>query len=449
MSKGFFEKNNTGSKIYKLCEKIFPITRSITGDGVRETLRLLDAYISEGTGLHFDIHEAPSGTQVFDWTVPKEWRVRRAFIEDGMGGHIIDMEESNLHVVGYSTPVDQWVDLEELKAHIYTQPDQPDVIPYVTSYYKERFGFCMSENQKNSLPEGKYHMVIDSELFDGSLTYAELVIPGETDDEILLSSYTCHPSMANNECSGPALLAELARYVHGISARRYTYRFVLNPETIGSITYLSQNLGRLKERLKAGIVLSCVGDDRNYSIIHSRYGQTLADKSLASVLSSRNNFKEYPFLSRGSDERQYNAPGIGLPVVGFCRTKYGDYPEYHTSADNMGLVSPAGFQGSFNAVCEWIACMEANSCYKMTVLGEPQLGKRGLYPTVSQKGNYDEIRAMVNFIAYADGMNDLFDISRIIGVSAVQLIPIAKKLEENGLTIHKDSRSITDGIPYF
>lgn len=422
-----------GTKIYNLASKIFPITRSITGNGVRKTLRILDEYISEGTGLHFNIHEIPSGTQVFDWTVPQEWRIHRAFIEDEMGGHIIDMAKNNLHVVGYSTPVDQWVDLEELKQHIYTQPDQPDVIPYVTSYYTKRFGFCMSENQKNTLPEGKYHMVIDSELFDGSLTYAELVMPGETDEEIFLSSYICHPSMANNECSGPTLLAELVRYVHNFPTRRFTYRFVLNPETIGSITYLSQNYEYLKQKMKAGVVLSCVGDDRHYSIIHSRYGQTLADKSLVSVLSSRENFKEYPFLSRGSDERQYNAPGIELPVVGYCRTKYGDYPEYHTSADNMGFVSPAGFQGSFDAISEWIACMEANHYYKVTVLGEPQLGKRGLYPTVSQKGNYDEVRAMVDFIAYADGKNDLFDISRSIGVSAMRLIPIIKKLEAAGL----------------
>lgn len=433
MSRVFFERNSIGNRIYELCDKIFPITRSITGDGVRETLKILDEYISKSVGLHFNIREIASGTQVFDWIVPEEWRIRRAFIEDEMGRHIVDMEKNNLHIVGYSTPVDQWVDLEQLKEHIYTQPDQPDVIPYVTSYYEKRYGFCMSENQKNSLSEGKYHMFIDSELFDGSMTYAELMIPGKTDEEILISSYICHPSMANNECSGPALLAELVRYVHDLPTRRYTYRFVLNPETIGAITFLSENYKHLKVKLKAGIVLSCVGDDRNYSIVHSRYGETLADRSLTSVLSSRENFKEYSFLSRGSDERQYNAPGIELPVVGYCRTKYGDYPEYHTSADNMGLVSPAGFQGSFDAISEWIICMEMNGRYKIAVMGEPQLGKRGLYPTVSQKGNNNEVSDMVNFIAYADGKNDLFDISKIIGVPVVRLIPVVKKLEQKML----------------
>lgn len=323
--------------------------------------------------------------------------------------------------------------LDELKRHVYTQPDQPEVIPYVTSYYKERFGFCMSAAQLDSLPDGKYHMYIDSELFDGSLTYAECIIPGETDQELMITSYICHPSMANNECSGPALLAELIRYVDSMEKRRYTYRFVLNPETIGSITYLSRNYRHLQEKLAAGIVLSCVGDDRDYSIIHSRYGNTIADKSLESILRFRSHYTPYSFLERGSDERQYNAPGIDLPVVGFCRSKYGMYPEYHTSADDMGLVSPAGFQGSYEVMTQWINAMEHNGKYKVTVLGEPQLGKRGLYPTVSQKGSYDAVEAMVNFIAYADGTNDLFDISERIGVPVGKLIRIVEKLKENGL----------------
>ncbi len=421
-----------GKEMYCLAETLFPICRSITGDGVRQTLKMLSDFIAQD-GMEFSIHEVPVGTQVFDWTIPKEWAIREAYIETEQGERIIDMKQNNLHVMGYSIPVDQWVTLEELKQYVYTQPDQPDVIPYVTSYYKERFGFCMSETHLRSLPEGRYHMVIESELFDGSLTYADLILSGESDREIMITSYICHPSMANNECSGPVLLAALARYVHLLPKRRYTYRFVLNPETIGAITYLSKNYQHLKEKIEAGIVLSCVGDDRAYSIIHSRYGDTITDKSMMNILRGRENVKEYSFLKRGSDERQYNAPGIDLPVIGFCRSKYGEYPEYHTSADNLGLISPSGLQGSYDVMTEWIQAMEQNGQFKVAVLCEPQLGKRGLYPTISQKGGYDEVRAMTDFIAYADGTNDLFDISDRIGVSVRRLASIAKSLEEGNL----------------
>ena len=421
-----------GQEMYDLAAEIFPIFRSLTGDGVRKTLGILGDYIGRD-GIRLEIHEIPSGTQVFDWTVPKEWRIRSAYIEDSRGNRIVDMAENNLHVLGYSVPVDRWVSLEELKKVVYTQPDQPALIPYVTSYYRERYGFCMSQDQLDSLPEGNYHIYIDSELFNGSLTYADAVLPGETDEELMLTSYICHPSMANNECSGPVLLSALMRYVNALPKRRYTYRFVLNPETIGSITYLSRNLEHLKEKLVAGIVLSCVGDDRDYSLIESRYADTIADKSLKSVLGAQGAYTAYPFLKRGSDERQYNAPGIELPVVGFSRTKYHEYPEYHTSADNMDLISPAGLQGAYETIVRWIYCMENNRKYSMTVLGEPQLGKRGLYPTVSRKGSYDEVSAMFNLIAYSDGKNDLFDISRIIGVPPYDLVPVVRKLEENDL----------------
>ena len=418
--------------MYQLADSLFPICRSLTGQGVRQTLNAISAYTAKD-GIELTLHEVPSGTKAFDWTVPKEWVIREAYIEDEQHKRIIDMQEHNLHVLGYSAPVDAWVSLEELKSHIFTQPNQPDAIPYVTSYYKERFGFCMSANQLQSLPDGKYHMRIDSELKDGSLTYAETVLPGERTDEILITSYICHPSMANNECSGPVLLAELMRYVHSIKNRRYTYRFVLNPETIGSIVYLSRNLEHLRKTLLGGVVLSCVGDDRQYSIVHSRYADTIADKSLTNILRNAPNFKEYSYLKRGSDERQYNAPGVELPVVGFCRTKYGDYPEYHTSLDNMGLISPAGLQGSYEVMTRWIRAMEYNANYRIKVLCEPQLGKRGLYPTISQKGSYDTVAAMTNFIAYADGRNDLFDISNLIGVSTEALIPIVEKLRTGGL----------------
>lgn len=333
-------KKSKGEEMYNLANKIFPYCRSITGEGVRQTLLDLKDYIGRDGGPELKVYEVPSGTQVFDWTVPKEWVIREAYIEDEAGNHIIDMKDHNLHVMGYSTPVDMWADLEELKKNIFTQPDQPDVIPYVTSYYKERFGFCMSENQKNSLKPGKYHMYIESELKDGVLNYAEVVIPGKSDKEVFFSTYFCHPSMANNECSGPVLSAELVRYTASLANRKYTYRFIYIPETIGSITYMSQrdHLQHMKEHMIAGFNLSCVGDDRDYSVVESKYADTLADKVLKNVLKyhTNNRYSTYSFLKRGSDERQYNAPGIELPVVCYCRSKFGEYPEYHTSADDMG-----------------------------------------------------------------------------------------------------------------
>lgn len=420
--------------MYRIAERLFPICRSITGNGVRETLKILGEY-TEG----LNIYEIPTGTKAFDWTVPKEWSIRQAYIEDESGNRILDFKEHNLHVMGYSSPVEQWVNLEQLKKFIYTQEDQPDVIPYVTSYYKEQFGFCMTKRQKDSLRPGLYHMVIDSELFDGSLTYGEIVIPGKTEEEILLSTYICHPSMANNECSGPALAITLTRWLREIKDRRYTYRILFLPETIGSITYLSKNLEWLKRHVKAGFVLSCVGDNRDYSIVESRYGNTLADKALKCILSSHTRqYTAYTFLQRGSDERQYNSPGIDLPVAVFCRSKYGEYPEYHTSADSMDLVCAEGFTGAFEVMSKTIILLERNRRYKVKVLCEPQLGKRGLYPTVSQKGIYQDIAVMRNFIAYADGTMDLIDISQKIKEDITSILQISEVLLEHNLIEEKD-----------
>lgn len=428
---------NEGQEMYDFVSKIFSYCRSLTGEGVRQTLNDLREFVTHGGGPELQVFEVPSGTKAFDWTVPREWKIREAYIEDEAGNHIIDMKNNNLHVLGYSIPVDKWVSLDELKEHVYTQPDQPDCIPYVTSYYKERFGFCMSENMKNSLPEGKYHMYIDSELFDGVLNYAEIVIPGETDEEVFFSTYFCHPSMANNECSGPALSGELVKYVMSLPQRRYTYRFVYVPETIGSITYLSQrdHLSKLKKSMVAGFNLSCVGDNRGYSIVESKHADTLADRVLKNVLHyhTDNKYSTYSFLKRGSDERQYNAPGVDLPVVGFCRSKFGEYPEYHTSADDLSLVSPEGLQGAYDVMKQVIDVLEMNQRYQVQVLCEPQLGKRGLYPTTSQKGSYDKVKSMVNFIAYADGKTDLIDISNKIIVPIDELIRVVKKLKANNV----------------
>lgn len=415
--------------MYQLAKELFPICRSITGNGVRETLKILKKEYEQ-----LNIYEVPSGTDVFDWTVPKEWNIIDAFIANSKGERIVDFKKNNLHVLGYSAPIDCYMNLEELKRIIYTQEDQPNVIPYVTSYYKERSGFCMSENQKNSLREDTYHCVIDSELKDGSLTYGEIVIKGKTSKEVLLSTYICHPSMANNEVSGPVVAIELAKWLASLKNRRCTYRILFIPETIGSITYLSQNLDNLKKNMIAGFVLSCVGDDRTYSMVETRYGNTLTDRLLKNILRYHYpDFKVYNFLHRGSDERQYNAPGVDLPVCSVCRSKYGEYPEYHTSADDLSLISEEGLQGSFELMKKCIMALEYNNYYKVTFLCEPQLGKRGLYPTISQKGSYDDIIAMRNFLAYADGYNDLIEISNIINCPIDVLIPIVETLRNSNI----------------
>jgi aminopeptidase domain protein len=421
----------TGDEMYALCTELFPICRSITGNGVRQTLQILRDIVPKMT-----LHEVPSGTQVFDWTVPKEWNIRDAWIKNSKNEKILDFQKTNLHVMGYSLPVDKKVTLAELLPLIHTQPDQPDAIPYVTSYYKERYGFCMTQNQKDALPEDTYHIYIDSELKIGSLMYGEILIPSTegNEDEIFLSTYVCHPSMANNELSGPAVTIYLAKWLLGKKHRRYNYRIIFIPETIGAITYLSQYLPEMKRRIRAGFNISCVGDDRTYSYVASRYGDTLADKVAKNVLSFRYpEYKRYSFLQRGSDERQYNAPGVDLPVCAVCRSKYSEYPEYHTSKDDMGLISPSGLQGAYEVYCEIIEAIEHNYIYEIQCLCEPQLGKRGLYPTISQKGSYDDIKSMMNFIAYADGSNDLVDISNRIHTPVKQLIPIAEKLSENHL----------------
>ncbi len=418
-----------GQIMYDLAARMFPICRSITGNGFRESLGIIREIIPE-----IKVHEVPSGTQVFDWTIPNEWNCTGGGIYKTNGEKIIDFADTNLHILGYSTPIDRIISREELLEHVYTQPDQPDLIPYVTSYYKERWGFCMSENQKQSLNEEEYHVIIKSTLAPGSLTYGDLLIPGKSEEEILFSTYLCHPSLANNELSGPVLQTELIKYIKSIPKRRYSYRFVFIPETIGSITYCSLNLETLQRNVKAGFVLSCVGDDRTYSFIETPYGNTLADKVMKNVLKYHYpNYDHYSFLDRGSDEREYCSVGVGLPVCGFCRSKYGKYPEYHTSADNMDLISPEGLQGAYDVLVKVIITLENNYHFRMLCKGEPQLGKRGLYPAISQKGSYDAVLSLKHFIAYADGQNDLIEISDILGVPTMELIEIKNKLLLNEL----------------
>ena len=380
------------------------------------------------------IHEVPSGTQVFDWVVPREWNVVDAYVLDPDGNKIIDFARSNLHLVGYSTPVNVRVSLSELQKHLYSLPDQPDAIPYVTSYYQEHWGFCVTHRQREMITrEGDYTVVIDSQLKDGSLTYAELRIPGERKEEVFLSTYVCHPSMANNELSGPAVTTFLAKWLLS-QKHRYSYRVVFIPETIGSITYLSRNLDEMKRRIIAGYNVTCVGDDRSYSYLPSRRGHSLADRVALHVLTHLHpGFVRYTYLDRGSDERQYCAPGVDLPVASVMRSKYGTYPEYHTSLDNLSLVTPSGLQGAFDVLRKCIECIELNEHLRVAVLCEPQLGRRGLYPTVSTKQSGLQTRNMMNLIAQCDGTHSLLEIADELKLPMWDLAPIVEKLKRCGL----------------
>lgn len=424
-----------GQEMHRWASDLFPICRSLTGDGVRQTLAYLKELVPELT-----VHEVKSGTQAFDWTVPDEWNIRGAYIEDERGNRVVDFARSNLHVVGYSTPVDAWLTLPELQPHLHSLPDQPNAIPYITSYYAKRWGFCLPHAQREALPDGRYHVVIDSTLAPGSLTYGEVLIPGREKKEIFLSTYICHPSMANNELSGPVVTTALARWIESLVDRRFSYRIVFVPETIGAIVYISRHLAELRENVVAGYVVTCVGDDRAYSLLHSRAADTVADRAAKLVLRRHApDHVEYSYLDRGSDERQYCSPGVDLPVASIMRTKYNSYPEYHTSLDDLRLVTPAGLAGGFDALRKTIELLEHNYIYRAATPCEPQLGKRGLYPTLSTRGAGYAVRAMTNVLAYADGTRDLVDIAEYIGVNPEEAVKAAEKLAAAGLL------SIVDG----
>lgn len=418
-----------GTLMHALAAELWPITRSITGPGVRKTLEILQREIPELT-----VHSIPTGTKCFDWTVPEEWSISEAFIENESGHRIVDFQNSNLHVVGYSTPVDKWLDLTELQTHLYSLPEQPSAIPYVTSYYSRRWGFCVTDTQRTGLGPGRYRAVIRSELKPGVLNYGELIIPGDTDQEILLSTYVCHPSMANNELSGPVVAAALSTWLSALTRRKYTYRVLFIPETVGSIAYLSLNLDRMKSKTAAGYVVTCAGDDRAYSYLPSRAGDTLADRVAIHVLKYlAPGYRKYSFLDRGSDERQYCSPGVDLPVASVMRSKYGEFPEYHTSLDDLNLVTPSGLAGSLRVYKQILECLEHNCYPQVMVPCEPQLGRRALYPNVSTRDSGREVRTMMNLLAYSDGSTSLLDIADKIQQPMWELIPILEKLSEAGV----------------
>lgn len=418
-----------GQDIHKLANRLWSINRSITGDGVRETLSILKELIPA-----LNVFEIPSNTVVFDWTIPKEWRIKDAYITTPNGDKICNFKENNLHLVGYSIPIKKKISLPELQKHLYSLPEQPNAIPYITSYYQERWGFCITQLERDALVEGEYQVVIESELFDGHLTYGEMLIEGSSKKEILLSTYICHPSMANNELSGVTVTSYLAKWLAGRN-NKYTYRIIFIPETIGSISYLSKNLQHLKENVIAGFNISCVGDDRDYSYLPSRSGKSISDLvALHTLKHIYPDFKRYKWSDRGSDERQYCSPGIDLPISSILRTKYGEYDEYHTSLDNLiDVVTPEGLNGGFYAIKHAIEILEHNTYPQVNVLCEPQLGKRGLYPTLSTKSSGNDVRLMMDLLTWSDGKTSLLDIADLCETPIWTLYPLVETLVEHGL----------------
>tara|TARA_B100000886_G_scaffold333343_1_gene287266 strand:+ start:558 stop:1847 length:1290 start_codon:yes stop_codon:yes gene_type:complete len=411
---------------------IFSFNRSITGDGVRKTLKFFKKINPKIKILSFK-----SGYKCFDWTVPNEWEIKNAYIIDIKSKKkYADFKKNNLHVLNYSSSVNKIIKLNELKKHIYTLPKQPNFIPYVTSYYKKNWGFCLSHNEYKKMKNSKYRVFIDSKFKKGSMNYGELFVKGKTNKEVFFSTNICHPSMANNELSGPLLANYIYKNLKKLGFKtKYSYRFLFIPETIGSIAYLSKNYKKLKKRMMAGFVLSCVGDNMHYSHIQSRGGYTLADKALEAAFIGLKNVKKYSFLERGSDERQYCYPGIDLPVAGFCRTKYGKYKEYHTSADNLKLVSDKGFEGSYSVLKSIIDAFELGMFPKVKLKCEPQLSKRDLYPSTSQKRKYNDkiINRRMNILTYCDGQKNIFEIATITNEPLKEVILEVKNLSEKGL----------------
>jgi len=417
-----------GNQMYGWARDLFPINRSLTGEGTLKTLDYLKQLLPK-----LEIKSIPSGKQVFDWVVPDSWNITQGYIKDLDGNLLIDFQNNNLHVMGYSTPVSGIFSKEELSKQVHVLPEQPTAIPYVTSYYVDNWGFCMSLNQWENLGDGPFEILIESKKEVGDLNYAEIVIPGASTQEILFSTYVCHPSMANNELSGPVVLTKLMQELQKLPSRHYTYRAIFVPETIGSLVFLSRNLEHLKANLIAGWVMTCIGDNGQFSYIPGRLGNTYADKITLELLNSQAEpFTEYSWLNRGSDERQFCAPGVDLPVCSVTKTKYGEYAEYHTSLDNLDFISPKGLSQSLEFYLKVIKLLEDNRTPKIKTLGEPQLGKRNLYPNTSIK-NDQSVRELMNIISYLDGQHNLGEIAKKLSITLDEVSSIINVLENNDL----------------
>ncbi len=417
-----------GRAMHDFIGEIYPICRSITGDGVRETLRLIQSRIP------LQMQEVPSGTQVFDWTVPLEWNVSDAYVLNREGRRVIDYKAHNLHLMSYSIPLRKKMKLDELKPHLFSLPDHPDWIPYRTSYYKKNWGFCLRHADLGRFPDGEYDVVINSSLQPGSLTYGETYLPGETLDEILISCHVCHPSLCNDNLSGIAVAVRLAQTM-AARARRYSYRFLFIPGTIGSITWLARN-EHIVSRIKHGLVLTGVGDAGNVTYKRSRQGHAEIDRAMAHVLKqAAAPYTLIDFSPYGYDERQYCSPGFNLPVGCFMRTPHGEYPEYHSSGDNLEFVKPESLARSYEVCLSLFDLLEHNCTYlNMNPKCEPQLGRRGLYRAVAgQQEKQSKELAMLWVLNGSDGSHTLLDIAERAGVPFNEIHAAAIALVEVGL----------------
>lgn len=417
-----------GGEIYALCEELYPICRSITGDGLRETLRIIARH------LPIEVVEVPSGTPVLDWTVPPEWNVRDAYVADASGRRVIDFRRHNLHVVNYSTPIAARMPLAELRPHLHTLPDHPDWIPYRTSYYAESWGFCLTQRALDALPDGEYEVRIDSTLAPGHLTYGELVLPGEIDDEILISTHVCHPSLADDNLSGIAVSVFLARALQARGGRRHTFRFLYAPGTIGAITWLAKNRERAA-RIKHGLTLTCLGDAHPFTYKRTVAGRAAIDRAAAHVLGHAGlPHQMIDFFPYGYDERQYGSPGFRLPVGSLMRGRHGQFPEYHTSADNLSFISPERLAESAQVLSQIVGVVEGDRRYRnLQPYGEPQLGKRGLYRAMGGTSIPDLQFAMLWVLNLSDGEHSLLDVAERSGLRFESIRAAADLLREHAL----------------
>jgi len=427
-----------GEEIFALAAKIFPICRSITGNGVRQTLREIAAHIA------LEIHEVPTGTPVFDWTIPREWNIRDAYIKDSDGERVVDFKRSNLHVMSYSAPVHKHVSLAELRQHVHTLPEQPDLIPYRTSYYAEDWGFCMPHRQFENLRDQAYEVFIDASLEDGYLTYGEYLHKGETTDEFLLSAHICHPSLANDNCSGVALLTHLAKRIASLRTR-YSYRILFAPGTIGAVTWLARNEEH-SQRIKHGLVISMVGDSGGPTYKKSRRGNAKIDRAIVHVLRHSGLAPVIlDFFPYGYDERQYCSPGFNLPVGLFQRSRFGEIPQYHTSGDNLDFIQPDYLAQSYRVIAETVELIENDEVYTNTMPKcEPQLGKRGLYGAVGGKDATAANMAMLWILNLSDGRHSLLDIAERADLRFTVVRGTAQRLQQHGLLTLTDEGADLD-----
>ena len=440
--------NSSGGKMHDLIKRLFPICRSITGNGVRESLQIIRDFI------HISIHEIPSGTKVFDWTVPKEWNINDAYIKNSHGEKIIDFKKSNLHILNYSVPINKKIPFSELKNHLFSLPEYPDKIPYLTSYYKENWGFCVSHNQLKTLQDEVYEVFIDSTLEKGNLTYGELYLEGKNKDEILFTTYVCHPSLCNDNLSGVSLLVFLAEKLMN-EELNHSYRFLFIPETIGAITWLSTNENKTS-RIKQGLVATCLGDNGISTYKKTKNGNTLIDKIVLKVLKESNSsFNVIDFFPSGSDERQFSSPGFDLSIGSLMRTPYGNFDEYHTSGDDLNFVKSENLQDTFEKYCKIVDLLEREQSITDTNISdseksdetdlskkyislnpkcEPQLGKRGLYRMVGgqKESNIDEL-SIFWIMCFSDGNHSLKYISNRSGIDLDKLEKTANQLYEKNL----------------